>query len=759
MAATASEMLPHVQMDPNPRVRWFRPDGCVEEGPDGTRWVYLAGTLLGCFTRQQPAERDILAVVLSGEKGVETGKLARAFGVSGETIRVAVARFEKGGFAALTEKRKRGAPTKQTPALVRRVHRLFEQGLNPHAVYRAIKGKVSDGTVRDMYRKWQAERTAEETQPDPATERAEVIALSLLERPANEDNVTPIDTEVVHGDEAKACASDDVIEPVAPPEADEAAGQRAEEARREMSLEEAVAHSQGQLVQHAGTWIMLGMLQAMGLYAVAKEACQGAVSQVALRLSLDAVAIALSIGQRYVEGVRRLATPSSALLLRAGGAISAAWTRRVLHKFAQSGSAQLHLAMARKYLQQALREDDRVVLYVDNHMRPCTGQHTLRKGWRMQDKRARPGVSDYYVHDESGRPLFRIDDPGHQSLTTWLRPVAEFVCSILGQHVTPVLAFDRGGAFPEEMSALRDVGVEFTTYERAPYTQLVPALFDRSVTLTRPSKPHEPVVVKFCQEHRKNLGKGRGRVDRISLLMPDGNQVNLLAASTLPPEEQIRIQLQRWACQENAFKHGNERWAINQLDGRNVEPYPADAIIPNPARNRLDRELRLARALEGQARSKLARLDQDDPKFEQIENDLGRALEQQQELEALRPQVPKRAPVRETELADELVYHSRAYKTVIDTLRIALANAESELAAELAPHLLKPREAKKTLANLLAAPGVVRLNTRTVTITLAPAATAREGNAFDALLRLVNARKLSLPGDPSRRRLRFKVQT
>jgi hypothetical protein len=46
-----------------------------------------------------------------------------------------------------------------------------------------------------------------------------------------------------------------------------------------------------------------------------------------------------------------------------------------------------------------------------NHMRPYTGKHVIRRGWRMQDKRVRPGVSDYYVHEADGRPLFRIDVP------------------------------------------------------------------------------------------------------------------------------------------------------------------------------------------------------------------------------------------------------------------------------------------------------------------------------------------------------------
>lgn len=755
MAATTSEMLPHVQLDPTPRVRWFRRDGCVEVGADGTHWVYLAGTLLGCFRPDQPVERDILAAVLSGEKGIASGELGPAFGVSAETIRAARARYEKGGFAALTNKRKRGAPTKQTPALMRRVRPLFEQGMKPRAVCRAIKGKISEPTVRTMYRKWQAEVAATQSQADEAAAEAQEVELTLFARPAQPAN----EVAARPADETPEAGGSVASAPTETSDSEQAVERQAEEARQEMTLEEAATHSQGRVVQHAGAWIMLGMLQAMGLYAIAKEACRSAVSLVALRLALDAAAIALSIGQRCVEGVRRLATPSAALLLRARGAISPNWARQVLKLFAVEGSAALHLAMGRRHVHAALREDQRVVLYADNHMRRYTGKHTLRKGWRMQDKRACPGVTDYYVHDELGRPLFRIDDPGHQSLTTWLRPIAQFVCSVLGKHVTPLLVFDRGGSFPEEMTALRDLGVEFTTYERAPYTALSPVLFDRSVTLTRPARPKEKLVIKFCEEGRKNLGKGRGRVDRISLLMPDGNQINILTASTLPTEELIRLQLQRWGCQENQFKHDNERWAINQLDGRKVEPYPADATIPNPARSRLDRNLRLLRADEGQLRNKLARLEREDPKRERIEADLHRCLEQQRELETLRPQVLKHAPLRETELADELVYHSRAYKTVVDSLRIALANAETDLASELAPYLAKPREAKKTLANLLVAPGTVRVTTRTVSVTLEPAGTTREKKAFDALLRLVNARNLILPGDPNQRRLRFRIQT
>jgi len=49
---------------------------------------------------------------------------------------------------------------------------------------------------------------------------------------------------------------------------------------------------------------------------------------------------------------------------------------------------------------------------------------------------------------------------------------------------------------------------------------------------------------------------------------------------------------------------------------------------------------------------------------------------------------------------------------VIDTRRIAFANLEAELAVTLARHLDRPREAKKLLATLFAAPVTVRVSSR-----------------------------------------------
>ncbi len=124
----------------------------------------------------------------------------------------------------------------------------------------------------------------------------------------------------------------------------------------------------------------------------------------------------------------------------------------------------------------------------------------------------------------------------------------------------------------------------------------------------------------------------------------------------------------------------------------------------------------------------------------------------------MRPSVPKKAALRDTELAGELKAHRTEYKDTIDAVRIACANVECELALRLRSFLQRPREAKRVLQNLLKAPGRVAVNARTVTVILQPAGTKGEREASAHLLDDLATWPLTLPGDPRRRRLRFRLQ-
>ena len=65
-------------------------------------------------------------------------------------------------------------------------------------------------------------------------------------------------------------------------------------------------------------------------------------------------------------------------------------------------------------------------------------------------------------------------------------------------------------------------------------------------------------------------------------------------------------------------------------------------------------------------------------------------------------------------MRDKLVKHDSHYKILLDTTRVACINAEADLAGELAPHLPRPAEAKRTLANLLGAPGKITVARSTI---------------------------------------------
>lgn len=723
----ANAMLPHVTAESSPTTRWFCVHGCVV-ALDGEAQVFLGGTLVGSYAKGDTTMRNMIVVGLAGDRRIRFKRLAAAFGMSGEQLRRIRRQYERDGAEGII--RRRGGWRKMTPALRRRLFKLFGEGATVNGAHAAVKKRVGRTAVGLVRQQWARERGINAPRAEGELREATVQPVLLIAAPAND----VANTE----------------QPMSEEPSGEAAEVEVTAGRREMPLDEAIARAGGQQVQHAGAWLMLAMLNALGLYERAEQHRNGSVNAVALRVALDAVAIALSIGQRCVEGTRRLATPTAPTLLRSRGAPSASWVRRVLGRFADKAALWFGLGMVHEYVEEMGRsEQGRAAFYIDNHMRPYTGKHTIRKGWRMQDKRARPGISDYYVHDEDGRPLMRAATPSHDSLVQWLRPLGRFLRGVVGEQTKVLLAFDRAGAYAGEMAGLRDEGFEFVTYERKPYQSLSRSAFNQQLRLGGET-------IEWT-ETRKNLGKGRGRVRRIMLRMPDGYQVNIVAHSTAPAETLIATLLARWSCQENQFKHEVERWGINQLDGRKVELYPLEDVIPNPARNRLDRALRIARASEAEALRKLAHLSGDGPRRDKLEDEVARLVVLQNNLETQRPHVPKRAPVRDTELAGKLVLHPGHYKNVVDTLRIALANAESELAAMLGPLLPKPAEAKKALANLLVAPGDIVVRKHTVDVTLHPAANAAELDAFGALLRAIDERRLTLPGDTKHRSVRFRV--
>jgi len=754
MSAAIAEVIRLPLPDPESEPRRFGRRGTVSRFGPGTYRVMMGETLIGEFEQGDPATRDLLIAIVVKSQGrtVPWAEVAHAFRVGRATVGRAMQRLRAGGMPAVANMGHRGGRSKRTPRLRRRLFELFGEGYGVREAHRVVAGRVSYGTVQSLHVEWR-QQDATSGAPGRKRQRADVLDQApLAEASELDDDGIATQVKLLPEVDVNATTSEDETPPlVAPPEPTRQAMQR-----RERRPEELVAKGHPTTVQHVGSWILLAMLAQRGLY---QEATTWAshVSEVTLRVVLDAFAIALAIGEGCVEGVRRLATPSAPVLLRHPIVVSPGWVREVLGRIAGEAGAMFRVRVTERLLQRAAEDRDVVWLYVDNHHRRYTGQHTIRKGWRMQDKRAVPGTPDYYVHDEDGNPLWRATSSEHESLSAWLPRVLKFARWALGDDVDIVLSFDRGGAHPGTMACLRDLEGGFVTYEIKPYASIPVSHFTQQLQIVLPSRPCQPVLVRFTEARDRNLRRGRGRVRRIALLTEDERQINILTCSTLPAEVLIRGHLARWGRQENQFKHGVARWGFNQLDGRRTTPYPADAIVPNPDRRRIERQLQLVRAAEGRARCELAELDGDDPSRPQQLEDIASLVALRQDLEALRPTMPLRAPVSATSLAGKLVRHTTEYKDVLDTLRILFANVEADLAATVAPSLRRPREAKKVVANLFSAPGAVSLGRTRWRVRLMPAAREDERAAIAKLLRTINRRHLVLPGDPTRRPLHFSL--
>ena len=712
MKSTAME-FPVIKTPNDNKTAWFGPFACVVHKTDSVE-VFVSGLLIGSFAPSDVFARNILLVGFSREPSIRKGALAAAFGVSDEHRRRVCRIAKERGIQAIPGRQRGGSEPKLDEKSRARVQRLFAEGHRPIRVYRNHRKKlgVSYTTILRLHQSWSVRQRS-------AEEKSRQLSLS----------------------------SNDTVGSGLP-----SSGPGDEELSDDEGVVSAPVRS-GKMVRHAGGLLLVAMIASFGLYEAAMRGWDASSRwKERLRMAIDTVILALGIGQKCVEGVRRLETSTAPLLLRTNHAPSESWVRRIIKRYVDdSGMAnKLHLRMTGVYLDSAKSSEDApAVFYVDNHMRSYTGKFTLRKGWRMQDKRAVPGITDYYVHDEDGRPVFRVDAPSHDSLVAWLSPIAEILRGGLEGKQRILLAFDRAGAFPENMANLRDTGVEFVTYERKPYQTLAKSAFTDKVTMD------DGEVFLVHEKRLANLREGRGRVRRISLLTQDGRQINLLAVSKEPAWRLIEIITGRWV-QENGFKHGKERWGLNQLDRRKLEHYPPDTIIPNPARRRLEFSFKLVDAREGKLRNKLATLKADSTTRSQVKADLKECVTLKAEIKAQRPSMPTHIPLEESELAGELTYHDPHYKTVIDTIRIACANAEADLALHLADQLRKPLEAKKVLSNIFNSPGDIRVNDKSITIALRLTGRKDERKAFDRLFYEINDWNLTLPGDSKNRPLRFK---
>lgn len=105
-------------------IRWFSADGCVvQEGE--LRRVFAGGMLIGVFHRRAVGVRNLLLFGLAGNGKIRKDKLAQAFGLGPERLRVICRKVEEEGLEAIPQRPQGGRKPLATPPVRRRMEALF----------------------------------------------------------------------------------------------------------------------------------------------------------------------------------------------------------------------------------------------------------------------------------------------------------------------------------------------------------------------------------------------------------------------------------------------------------------------------------------------------------------------------------------------------------------------------------------------------------------------------------------------------------
>ena len=158
-----SIVLPMIGEFAHPNERWFSSMGCVVERGE-ERDVFVGGTLIGSFRLGEDGERNAILIGLMADDAVRVGKVAAAFGLVPETLRILRKVHEEEGLAAVVARKRGGSESKVTPRLRARMYAMFASGLGASAVHLKLRGKLSHRTVTYAQAAWRAQTAP----PEPA---------------------------------------------------------------------------------------------------------------------------------------------------------------------------------------------------------------------------------------------------------------------------------------------------------------------------------------------------------------------------------------------------------------------------------------------------------------------------------------------------------------------------------------------------------------------------------------------------------------
>ena len=704
---------------------------CWLKDKGSEREVWLNYALFMRYPRGDTVSQRLAVACLARTKAAPKTEIARAFGYHRNYVGQLAAELDGQGVEAmLTGKRGPKGPRKFHVEIRKRVSQLHKQGLGFGVIARRLRKewgvRISRRSMGRILQ--QAIVGAKEDNPQASLDGVWPLALPLgtVEALPSAALETPISSE----QSTEAATAPTKVEDSSK------VGPYVEEQSVEPTVTEEREFS------GAGSVLYYPALAALGLVDVFQKVYHKLASR---RYGLRELVLTLffvwAMGFSSLESLKRAQRRDLGCLIGASRSPVVKTVRRKLQELAeQKQGHQVVMEMAHRYVDGDIV--DVGVLYADGHMKPYYGSRSLGEVWSPQRRMPVTGIQQYFINDGKGRPLFFLTAQPNQSLTQMLPRLVEHIRSVIGEREF-TLVFDRGGYSPKVFRLLREDKVHIITYRRKPFDLYPASAFSRQICEFKGKRREFDLYETTV--HLKEFGPVRN----IAVLREKGRQTHILTTDQKTEPALIAcLMINRWG-QENFFKYMLEHYSLDALHGYGGAAISEELVVANPERQAMDKEVRELRSQIKALREQMGTLAARKAVEEQLEPLRQRMtlLEGQiKDLVRQRRQMPVKVPLGETPLKLEGLDLEK--KVIMDTIKMAVYNAEEWLLQQLDDHYDDPRDIRQVLRTFTELKGRLRRRNGDIIVDLNPPDIPKYRHALEGLCAKLNALPSCFPRTP-----------
>jgi prepilin-type processing-associated H-X9-DG protein len=440
--------------------------------------------------------------------------------------------------------------------------------------------------------------------------------------------------------------------------------------------------------------------------------------------------------------------------------------RRKLSQLAERRRGkELMKALAQKRIAQ---DQGRVAfLYLDGHVREYYGKHRLFQAKKAQRQVVAPAATDTWVNDARGEPLLVVTSEVNAQLTQVLEPILADVRRLLpeGQRVTVI--FDRGGFSAKLFARLIDAGFDVISYRKGKLRKLPRRLFSgqrqKIDGIEREYEVYDRPRARVGKRAKQETDAGEGKylwMREVRVQREDGRQTPILTnRQDLTAVEVAYRMFNRWR-QENYFKYMGEEFALDALAEYGAEEVAEGTDRRNPAWLALTRRLKKAKAEVAGLQTELgeaaaANVEVQRPTMRgfkiahaELRGKLEKAEVRVQRLMQQRKGIPNRIA------ASDLKALKTEKKLIVDAIKMAAYQVETELLGMLAGHYARTEDEGRTLLHAaFKSPARLEMAAGELRVTIAAQSSPHRTAALAALCAQLDVIGATFPGTNLRLRL------